>query len=277
MKQKQILKLVSYNIQFSKHTEQIKENVIEMASLGAAIFCLQEVTQDREKDFIIDILLKELGDNWKAIYALGKEKSPLGMGNCIIWNTKVVKLTKERVILLPKHERLAIHERVFSQIAGGITVPFQRRVIIGLFTINNVEFRLSNVHLDHSGGIQNRKKQLMYLMDVLRNGAPVAHEIICGDFNNFDLLKNGYESKMHKEVIGKDFNDSSRDIDWTADLNNIDIKNGGVFFKSLIKGLNFHIRRKLDYVWVHNIKSLRCEKLPLEGSDHYPLFAELSV
>lgn len=268
--------LVTYNIQFSYHTEEIKKNILKMALMGASIFCLQEVVCNSDQTFIVNILLEKLGSDWKAIHNLGAENSKLEMGNCIIWNTKVLKLEKEQKEFLPKHKALVVHEKIFSWIVGGITVPFQRRVIVGYFKFNNISIRITNIHLDQNGGLKNRKIQLKYLANTLRKNS-YTHEIICGDFNSFDLLKTGKEARMHAEILSKDFVDVSKDSGWTADLNDIDLDKGNTVFKFLIKNMRIHIRRKLDYIWAKNITSLKCEKLLLKGSDHKPLISCLEI
>lgn len=277
MKGTEKLIVVTYNVQFSYHYEAIKNNILNMASMGVSLFCLQEVVHSQGKISIIDILLKKLGSDWKAICNLGAEKSILGMGNCILWNTKALELEGEQEEFLPKHSLLGIHEKIFSWIAGGITVPFQRRVIIGYFKLNNAKrVRITNVHLDQNGGLKNRERQLKYLMNILQKNK-FYHEIICGDFNSFDLLKNGREMAMHKKVIDKDFIDISKDAGWTADLNDINLTKGSKFLEVLIKKLHIHIRRKLDYFWVKNVSCSKCEKLLLGGSDHKPLIAYLEI
>ncbi|NCO88769.1 hypothetical protein AUK04_01415 [Candidatus Roizmanbacteria bacterium CG2_30_33_16] len=277
MKKIKKLVIVTYNIQFSQHPKEVKKTILKMANMGTSIFCLQEVLYRPDKTFIVNVLLNKLGSDWRAIYNLGKDESFLEMGNCIIWNNKVLDLEKEQKEFLPHSESLAIHEKIFSWIAGGITVPFQRRVIIGYFKYKNISIRVTSLHLDQNGGLINRKKQLSYLMGILNKNKSIRHEIICGDFNNFDLLKRGKEAIMQNETLGKYFVDISKDSGWTADLNKIDIKIGGVFFKLLIKNLHVHVRKKLDFIWTKNILSISCRKLYLKGSDHYPLIAHLDI
>lgn len=269
--------LVTYNIQFSHHPEEIKRNILKMVTMGVSIFCLQEVMQSSGQAFIVNVLLKKLGGDWRVIYNLGKEKSKLGMGNCILWNTKVLTLEHEQKEFLPRYKTLALHEKIFSWIAGGVTAPFQRRVIVGYFKFNNVNIRITNLHLDQNGGLENRKKQLAYIINILLKGNTINQEVICGDFNSFDLLKREKEAAMQKVTLGQDFVDVSSDTGWTADLNNIDIDKGSTVFKFLIKKMHIHLKRKLDYIWVKNITSLKCEKLLLNGSDHKPLIVYLKI
>ncbi len=197
------------------------------------------------------------------------------MGNSIIWNSKVISLLKKEKLLLPKSKSLNLPEKIFSWFAGGITATFQRRSLIAEFSLDKTKFRITNLHLDHNGGISNRNKQLTFLMDHLNNLKPTSHEIICGDFNSFDLLRNGKEKLMHDEVLGGDFIDASKDSGWTANLNDIEIHYGKAILRFILKKFHLDIRRKLDYIWIKNLDLIQCKKFQLKGSDHLPLVATL--
>ncbi|MEX2007600.1 MAG: hypothetical protein WD992_02390 [Candidatus Levyibacteriota bacterium] len=276
MRNRNKLVVATYNLQFSLHLEEVKDNILSMVGMGVNLFCLQEVINKTGKVSVIELLLNELGSNWRAVCNLGTKKTILGMGNCIIWNTNVLTLKKEQKEFLPIYNRLGIHEKIFSWFAGGTTAPFQRRVIIGQFKLNEAEIRITNLHLDQNGGLMNRRKQLLYLMNILRKNK-FSKEIICGDFNSFDLLKKGKEAKMQKNILGNNFIDASRKSGWTADLNDIYFEKGSRFLTFLIKNMRVHVRRKLDYIWIKNIKCLRCDKLLLNGSDHNPIIVYLEV
>lgn len=268
----QKLTIATYNVQFSLNPTQIRKDVLTMAQKGVSIFCLQEVVRYENQKFLLDILLEDLGPGWKAIYNLGREKKNLGMGNGILWNVQKIKLKNKQEIFLPKSRTYLPHEMIFSLIAGGIIVPFQRRTISGTFQIDEKYIRITNLHLDHNGGLKNRGKQLKYLVNVIKKETKVDCEIICGDFNSFDLLKRGEEYRQEKEIIGSDFHDISDNVAWTADLGNTKLK-CGMFLNFFIK--HIHIKRKLDFIWAKNMKRISCETLPVNTSDHRPLIAFL--
>lgn len=269
--------IATYNIQFSLNLRAIKTNISKMANMDVSLFCLQEVVPDNGRPSLAEILLKELGGEWRAICSLGSESSILGMGNCILWNTRILTLQKEQQELLPKYNNIKFHEKIFSWIAGGVSTSFERRAILGYFKFNDGRsIRVTNVHLDQNGGLKNRRKQLKYLVSILQKNK-LEREIICGDFNSFDLLNKGKEAEMQKELLGKDFTDISRNIGWTADLNDVNFNKGGKLLEFLIKKMHIHIRKKIDYIWVKNLKCLECERLLLKGSDHKPLVAYLEV
>ncbi|MBU0578642.1 hypothetical protein KKE34_01425 [Patescibacteria group bacterium] len=277
MKKYKKLAIAIYNIQFSLHPEKIEKNIRRMAEDKVFIFCLQEVVAYKNSDFIINNLLKKLGGHWKAICHVGRKKSLLGVGNCIIWNSKKIELIKSQKRLLPYSKTLAIHEKIFSYLASGITIPIQRRVIIGEFKFNGEYIRISNIHLDHNGGLKNRLKQLKYFLKILHKDKSISKDIICGDFNCFDLLKTGRENTELKIILGDEYIDASSNICWNADLFYIDTTGGSKLFKYFIRKFNIHIKRRLDYIFVRNIAVSSCKKLPLKGSDHDPIIAHLSI
>ena len=118
----------------------------------------------------------------------------------------------------------------------------------------------NNIHLDHSGGMSNRLKQLKHFMKLLSESRSIRREIICGDFNCFDLLKNGKEERIYQELLGSSFVDATSNIGWTADLNDIDTSMGSENFQKMIKLFKIHLRKKLDYVWLKNIKFKSCQR-----------------
>ena len=277
MNKDNILKIATYNILFSINAQDIITNILTMANKGVMVFCLQEVINTKDKKFIIEEILNNLGKNWKARYHLGNEGSLLDFGTCILWNNQFLKLEKIEKIQLPKINHLAIHEFLFDKLAGHKGIPVQRRVISGLFMYQNNHIAITNVHLDNVGGKRNRLKQLEYLLKILYKNNEVTHQIICGDFNSFDLLKTGVEKQELQRALGKDFKDASKNVSWTADIYNMDLPQKTSLLIPFIKITHLHIKRKLDYIWVKNLQVQDCNIIQLRGSDHHPMIATLKV
>jgi endonuclease/exonuclease/phosphatase family metal-dependent hydrolase len=268
------LNIATYNTQFSTNPQKIKDDVLALVQQGVFVICLQEIVHYDRSIFILDTLQKVLGSDWREISNLGKEKNNKGMGNSILWNEKKIKLETMQKIFLPKSKFLSIHELLFSLIAGGVLVPFQRRSVIGTFRLRGKRIRITNLHLDHNGGLYNRQKQLEYVLNCIRKDKKVDGEVICGDFNILDIRKNSEEYELQKRIIGSDFQDVTSNIAWTADIGNTKFKYGS-FVNLLIRYI--HIRRKLDFIWVKNMKSIKSKTLPLNASDHVPLIAFLKI
>lgn len=271
----QQISIATYNVQFSQHPEKIIENVLHMVRSGVSILCLQEVVNRKES--VIKTLLSDLGNSWEAACYFGKENNILGMGNCIVWDTKAVSAKSKHFELLPYSQKLAIHEKAISLLASGITSPFKRRMVLINFSINGTNFCVVNIHLDHNGGTANRLKQLDHVIRSLKKNNRSEKTIICGDFNCLDLLNNGTEYSSYKKLLGHEYNEATENIDWTADLHDIDTSIGNKIFGKLIRILKIHVRKKLDFIWTRNIKLKKCEKLDVQGSDHKPVIAELSI
>lgn len=269
------LKIATYNLQFSLDSRQIVHNIHLMAENEIVVFCLQEVLRLPNKTFILDLILKDLGANWKVVYHIGEEKSRLGIGTCILWNNKILQPQKTEKFLLPRKHTIAFHEWMFAKLTGGEITPYPRRAIVGYFHFSNTTVRISNIHLDHTGGLKHRQKQLLYFLDKLKDATGISHEIVCGDFNTFDLLKTGKEISILRKLFGSEFKNASKDVSWTADLNKMEITKEHSLFKAFIKVLNIHIRQKLDYIWVKDFHVINCWKVEVLGSDHFPVIAHI--
>lgn len=276
MKKSDELTIATYNILFANEAEKIIENIAAMAKAGVSIFCLQELVNIPNKAFITDLIVKRLGPQWKAAYHVGSEYSKVSIGTGIIWDATDLTLTKNEKILLPKINNFDFFERLYYKVVGVPAIPLQRKAITCYFLYQGKQLRVTSVHLDNVGGPFHRRKQLSYLLSFLQK-KHVDQEIICGDFNTFDLLKTGYEKRLIKRLMNNEFTDASHAIDWTSDIHNIDFKTSVKIFPWFINTFHIHIRRRLDYIWVKQIRVLSCRKLKVSGSDHLPIIAKLNL
>jgi endonuclease/exonuclease/phosphatase family metal-dependent hydrolase len=267
------LGVATYNIEFGKNAEKIIHNIEKLTQDGADIICLQEIINNE----IVANILKKLGSQWQAAYHVGEENSRLAIGTCIIWHAKKCELIKEEKFLLPKLKEFALHEKFYYWVMGVQSIPIQRKAITCYFTINNKMLRVTSLHIDNVGGPMQRMKQLHYLLSQLKQLEPPDYELICGDFNTFDLIRTGYEKSLLHRELGKEFTDASKGIAWTSDIYYTDFSNSIELFHWLVKTCNIHIRRKLDYIWSKNLKRLACSKKIFYGSDHFPIIAKLEL
>jgi endonuclease/exonuclease/phosphatase family metal-dependent hydrolase len=277
MTHKAKLTVVTYNIQFGINSEKIISNVEKLVHNGADVVCLQETINVVSQELIVTAILKRLGKKWQASYNIGTEYSRLSIGTCIFWNTDKLTIKREDKIFLPKLTRFAPHEKLYYWLIGVPGIPVQRRATICYFSFNNSTLRITSLHIDNVGGPIHRMKQLSYLLSEFKKDEIPEYEIICGDFNTFDLLKTGYERKLLQREFGKEFIDASKKAGWTSDIYNIDFKTSVNIFPWMIKTFHIHIRRRLDYLWVRNFTVINCKKVILPGSDHFPVFAELEI
>lgn len=268
------LTIVTYNIELSLNVKKIVENLSDLAKKGVAVFCLQETMNVPDQELIVTTILKKLGNDWKAIYHIGDENSKLSIGTCIIWNKNILDREKEKKVLLPKMKQLGLHEIAFNRLAGGVAKPLQRRAISCVFRFNKKPIRITSLHLDHIGGTKHRIRQLKHF---LSHQNETGYEIICGDFNTFDLLKTGEEHALLQKTLGNKFIDASEGIGHTDDIYHLNTTYAFPLFTWIIKTFHIHIRRKLDYVWVKNFRVIDCHKIAVGGSDHLPIMATLKL
>jgi endonuclease/exonuclease/phosphatase family metal-dependent hydrolase len=267
------LKVATYNLECSRNAEKLTDSIVFMANSGVTVFCLQEVSKPQNKEYIIDRFLERLGENWQACEHLGNDNNGTSMsGNAIIWDSRRLGLDKVHKVSLPKLQRLAPHEWLFDRIVGGAGQVSQRRAVSARFSFQDRQLCVSSLHLDHVGGISQRKKQLRYFLDA---GENCQASVICGDFNTLDLRKTGDEAKAIQGIMGRAYIDAAKSIPWTADIARMDMPNSRLT-KYILRKLNFHVARKLDYIWVKGLDIVACEKINVEGSDHLPVVATVT-
>jgi endonuclease/exonuclease/phosphatase family metal-dependent hydrolase len=272
-----VLKIATYNLQFSHNIDDLVKNIKKMAHNGVVVFCFQEFVRKVGGNSVPKRMQEALGEEWNLIAHLGTDTSRHGMGTSILWKKDILAFEKSENMLLPKRKKLAFHEWLFTRLAGGKGKPFIRRPVSVSFHFDNHRIRITNIHLDNIGGRNHRKRQLEYVLRKLKTKTLYDAEIIAGDFNSFDLLKTGQERKMLQKLLSNGFIDSSQTINWTADLYNTDTPVKIPIMKFVITIFRIHIRRKLDYIWVKNFKVVTCKKLEVKGSDHYPIIASLKL
>lgn len=273
------LSVATYNIEYSRRPQLLIKTIVQMIQNGVNVFCFQEILRLPENEFIVDVLLKELGKNWKLEYFVGDEGNYQDVGVGILWNESILKLQKIEKINLPKMKKYFLLDRLVLRSVGFIDTPLQNRAIVGTFTLNGHSLRIISLRLDTAGGTKNRIKQVQYLLDFIKDRPKVEYEIICGDFNTIDPFKTGEEAKTMRSLFDiYSFTDATKDIIWSADIYNSDFGEKPGLVKKVIKYLNVHVRRKLDYIWSKNLQVINSQKIDSKASDHHPIitnFAQL--
>lgn len=273
-KSKTTLTIATYNIELSIQVEKIIDNITAMAKKGVDVFCLQEVVNSPNQEVIITTLLNRLGKNWKAANHLEDPTLETNIGTCILWNTKILQYQEEKKVSFPKLKRLGLHEKFFAKLIGGSTSSLQRRAITCTFLFSKKTMQITSLHLDHVGGTNHRIKQMEYFF-AKKPMSP--YEIICGDFNTFDLLQTGKEKALLHKTFGPEYIDASATVGPTADIYEMNMQRVLLLFKWVVKTLHIHIKRRLDYIWVKNFQIVDCYTGDVSGSDHLPIIAKLKI
>lgn len=266
--------LATYNLHLCQEPDVLMRSVLKLSKDEMVdVFCFQEVVRNVDGSLLTDKLASNLGKEWKTTSHVGGESSWYSIGNVTMWNSKRLTLNKSENITLPASKGLTKKEAAFSRLIAGGVYEFERRSIISEFVEGKTSMQIANVHLDNIGGLSHRSEQLTYVLE--RLNPRVAYSIVCGDFNTFDLKQTGNEVAGLKQIFGSDYVDVSHDSGWTGDLYRVNFQKANPLFAYMIKKLNFHLKRKLDYIFVKGGNRLSLNKLDLPGSDHLPLVVTL--
>jgi len=119
------------------------------------------------------------------------------------------------------------------------------------------KFRVCNLHLSAMQSSNKvRGKQLRNLLDYL-NSETAIPTVIIGDFNYV------YGRKSLEKIF--------EDYGFREATNNL------LFTIEWVILRVFRIRRKADYVWFRNIKSINTQKIERQHSDHFPVLSEFEI
>ena len=270
------IRVATYNVLHSYNPAQIATNIKQMADSGVDVFALQEVLKDEGKEFILDVILKKLGETWKAEYSLIPVYSWRTWGTAILYNSKKIKLLEARKIDMKKMDRLSILNSVLSRvIMGGKGKVYPRTFINAKLSFDAHVFYFSSIHPEFFSDTAWRLRELYNFLNKKIKTKEDDAEIIAGDFNTVDLLNTHLERKLIQKVLGNGYTEASAAIPWSVDIMNVSEKFATPMFLLLKKFLFFHVYRKFDYIWIKNLKLVEARSLKLPGSDHLPIIAEL--
>jgi len=266
----------TYNILHSYNPSKIADNLKIMADEGVYIFALQEVVKERDKPFIGDEITRRLGKNWKMLESLREVIPGRDWGTAIIYNSTRLKLISSKNILPKKMEHLSPFQFLLSLlIMGGKGIVYPRSFISAKFKIDNQVLCFSSVHPDFFANTDYRIKQLKYFLAEKIETGQEECEVICGDFNNIDLMNTKKEVTQIQRSLGEEYVDATQDIPWSVNIFNVSENHATSFFIWLKKIFPFKLRKKIDYIWTKNIEVLSSKSFNLSGSDHLPLVAYL--
>jgi endonuclease/exonuclease/phosphatase family metal-dependent hydrolase len=251
------LKIVTYNIQFGAgNIDQVADNIQNLAALGTALFCLQEIRQFDGQRANIAVITERLGTNWQWETFIKPNSHDVGLA--ILWRPELLDLVKMDKILLPKLSQFNFYENFFEKkISRIIDKPVQKGALTAIFQVGDRLLRTTNLHLDWQGHFIHRAEQLNFLVSHLNTPNKKAdYEIICGDFNTWgaELILRSQERKIRR-LLGPDF------------IN--------VYPSAPRTQANFP--QRLDYIFVRGAQPIKAEVLKVKGSDHLPIAAVLEI
>ncbi len=226
-----MIRILTYNVEFGKDLKSIYKWIESLDKIPDVI-CFQEFPEAEVKKLPRFKIFK----NSRYFFAAGVSSKDIEFGELTI-------------ILSPKIKTLGESSIDFGP--DKIESIYKRRVIKRSALINTLEFGkkeilISNVHLTPVSLNNKRRKQLLLVLDAVKN----SHAIILGDFNYSSIFgSSGLVDLMKRH----DF-----------------VLAGGRSITNLYKR---KIPQQLDYVFYKGLKLKDIEVIPLSYSDHYPVFA----
>lgn len=245
--------VVTYNIFDGRNAEKVIRNILELIQNGASVICLQEVRQVYGYVEFTKLLAERLPKHFGSKYFLEGDARWFDYGLGVLWDTTLFSLQSFHQLSLPEQSRLTVWNKLFYWMLGLQPKIIKRGALIGTFIFEQRKVRVTNLHLDFQGGNNHRANQLKSLTNYLALEAPADHEVLCGDFNTLGLF-----NKMDK-------------------IPTLQKQLGHAFKSVLSTPYSSALAQQLDYIFVKNVKLCAAQILKLQGSDHRPVWAKVSL
>lgn len=249
VKEKESLRVVSYNVHFGKNTKEIAKVFTHDGNLSKAdIILFQEIEfHQAEKIARAEVIAKHLGFNFAYEPARKlKGEATHGLATLSRWpikNAKTIRLPKNKIFFKTQ----------------------QRIALITKISVKGKQIIICNIHLDTR---LNPNKRIIQLNACLKRLKPLGHNIIiAGDFNTipfrsvgglFPVLYSNQSKHLHNHMLKNGFKYFCEPFSYT-------MKRGP-------------LRMRLDHIYSSNLPILGCgveEKIKV--SDHKPIWADLSL
>ncbi len=215
-----------------------------------------------------------MGENYTYFQATAQKLKEFPQANAIIWNKKKIQVKTFDILDLPpfhKGSRLqAQYKRIYDKehrLAIFLRNVFQKRISILLEgTIYNKSFRIYVVHFDIVG-FASKKKQMNFILNDANTREKVDIEIIAGDINTFKYFNVPQWTSIKETTQKAGFIDLTTEIKWT-------------FTDARFKR-KYLAKHKLDAIFIRDntLSKLHYKSwsLEIQGSDHIPVFANISL
>lgn len=261
------LQVATYNIQHGSRLDLLGQTLNTMREDGVSLFCLQEVWEEQ----IGEGLRNRLPEGWKGAYYPAELNDT---GVALLWNSQELEMLKLDRGPLPYLEKRHILERRFSSFRQAL----HRGVITGIFKFGDRNFRATSVHLDWQGGMNHRLRQIKHIKEFLASLDPIDHEVIAGDFNTV-LFSGNTRAKREsiRSTLGNEFEEILPAVLSTYNMQSLHYsRDRTLFIKRILLKLGISIPQRLDYIFIKGFKLHKAQVEKLDGSDHFPITAELS-
>lgn len=277
---------ISYNIHMGVRLPVIIEEFKKRKLVeNTAILCLQEVTENGGQNSC-DKILQAFPD-----LPLAYRYEPLQLydgevqANGIIYRRDLLSELHYKSITLP---RVKNEDKLFAKRWFGNRLVMERKICQSvLFQRRDKKtLRVLNTHLDALAGWMHTFNQLKRILQKFRKqskGTDMA--VLCGDFNTITLRPRDkkYFLRLREFLKKHRFHDVSDEVNNTYQFKTLEVRKFVVapFFFRLLAFMRFPARQKLDWILMYSKGKKRfmdkAKAIPMPGSDHLPLIAEIEL
>ena len=280
------LRVVTYNLQRGIHYPLLRKHFAQLESLRLAdVVAVQEALVPAGGVNTLARLARDLAGDYRWAYRTVMAYPSKEYGNGFLFRSSVTPVAAQTVSL-PQVDRLGWVARLKTE--GG--KPDSKSAFGQVFRVAGRLVRIVNIHLDFSGGVDHRIRQLSHLLRVLEpvsDSSTAVVDVLCGDFNtsgHYRSKQAWHETQQVLDVAkGDGFTECSAGIPWTSDLfSSIDKADPARRMLRLGRLLGLRYRQKLDHLLVRGapmaspaaaVAATGHAHLP--GSDHLPVAVEL--
>ena len=280
------LRVVTYNLQRGIHYSLLRKHFAQLESLRLAdVVAVQEALVPAGGVNTLARLARDLAGDYRWAYRTVMAYPSKEYGNGFLFRSSVTPVAAQ-IVSLPQVDRLGWVARLKTE--GG--KPDSKSAFGQVFRVAGRLGRIVNIHLDFSGGVDHRIRQLSHLLRVLEpvsDSSTAVVDVLCGDFNTSGYYRSKqawHETQQVLEVAkGDGFTECSAGIPWTSDLfSSIDNADPARRMLRLGRLFGLRYRQKLDHLLVRGapmaapaaaVAATGHAHLP--GSDHLPVAVEL--
>ena len=252
------LRLCTWNIQLGLQRELILDAIRRQPDFaGLDLLALQEASVGGEREDA-KLIAAALGSAYECYQVTAHHLGGRPQANALVWNTARVRVTQKDSVKLPQ-----VREVKLSRSEGALlrALPAQPRIsLVVEGSLGAESLRVYVAHLDVLG-FAHKRQQFYRVIDDARARAPVDLTIIAGDLNTFRFRSRPSWTELVHAAEAEGFYELTSQIRWTHSAPRLRLK------------------QKLDAIFVGRSRPFRyhCWALEIPGSDHIPVFAELTL
>jgi endonuclease/exonuclease/phosphatase family metal-dependent hydrolase len=220
------------------------------------LIALQEASVGATEDDA-SAIARVMGETFTAYHHIYHHVKTRPQANALVWNTARIQFDGIEQHLLPNHSQ-AVVPRAERMVLNRLK-PQARINLVGDGTFGDMPLRVCTAHLDVLG-YRFKRQQFRAVLDDLASRSPVELLILAGDFNTFRIGGKPTWAQLKRDAAELNLRAISDDIAWTQ----------------AVRALRF--KQKLDEIFVASTHAYRSRvwTLDVEGSDHLPMFAEIT-